>query len=360
MLVLAGLVAMANIGSAGDAAAQRGRTVRGQGAQRLAFVLLRPRLGTQPIADIALINADGSGRKIVTRIHETSRPAWSADGRRIAFLYHHRNETGDHYEVGVVSASGGGERILTDGEYVFSGPAWTPNQFIAVATTQDQSRQPDVWSVDPNRPTHRVQLTTALGLDTDPVWSPNGKVLAYVGSGNETVSNNPFQVYTVTANGANRRQLTRGSNNVGPPSWSPDGRRVAFSSFRDGNFEIYVADVNGGSQRRITRSPLSDLAPVWSPDGKAILFSRDMDGDYQTSDADIWLVRPDGSNAINLTHNPAADQQASWSPDSGAIAFVSNRNNGSDIYLMDVRGNRVRNLTKSPKVGESQPTWAPR
>ena len=113
------------------------------------------------------------------------------------------------------------------------------------------------------------------------------------------------------------------------PTWSPDGRHIAFSSDRDGNADIYVMGSDGSNPRRLTNHSAADGVPSWSPDGRHIAFSSDRDGN-----ADIYVMGSDGSNPRRLTNHSAADGVPSWSPDGRHIAFSSDRDGNADIYVM--------------------------
>ena len=89
---------------------------------------------------------------------------------------------------------------------------------------------------------------------------------------------------------------------------------------------------DGSKPTRLTNNPAMDCWPVWSPDGKRIAFTSNRDGNYE-----IYVMNADGSGQRNLTSNRAQDNYATWSPDGKRIAFISNRGGGYDVYVMEVK-----------------------
>src|SRR5262249_43978828 len=135
-------------------------------------------------------------------------------------------------------------------------------------------------------------------------------------------------VWVMNADGSGKRNLTSNTGFNAPGSWSPDGRKIVFTSNRDGNNELYVMNADGSGQRNLLPSPSSeDWAASWSPDGRTILFATDRDGNWE-----LYAVNADGSEPHNLTHNPGYDGgipgaqgNALWSPDGRTILFMSTR-----------------------------------
>ena len=142
-------------------------------------------------------------------------------------------------------------------------------------------------------------------------------------------------------------QSPPGRPEVRTPVWSPDGRRIAYFSRRDGNKDLYVVSADGSGQRRLARdASLATLA--WSPDGRKIAFESVRDGT-----TGVYVVNADGSGQRRLARNGDAP---AWSPDGRKIAFVS----GARIYVMNADGSEHRPLTKPGTVGRT-PTlaWSP-
>lgn len=138
------------------------------------------------------------------------------------------------------------------------------------------------------------------------------------------------------------------------PAWSPDGERLAFVSYRDGNAEIYVGDDDGGIQSRLTTDPSDDLDPAWSPDGARIAFTS---GRGNTDE--IYVMNADGGNQTNLTNNVEGDDvQPAWSPNGASLAFASDRDENFEIYLMNANGSNQRNLSNNTAT-DANPNWSP-
>ncbi len=129
-------------------------------------------------------------------------------------------------------------------------------------------------------------------------------------------------------------RLTRDQGQDDFPAWSPDGRRIAFSSNRSGNYEIYVLGVDGGNPIRLTRNAADDADPKWSPDGRRIAFVSDRSGNH-----DIYVMNADGTGVRQLTTNPTGDGSPAWSPDGRSIVFASTRER-AQLFTMGADGSR--------------------
>jgi TolB protein len=136
------------------------------------------------------------------------------------------------------------------------------------------------------------------------------------------------------------------------PSWSPDGTRLAFESFRDGNFEIYVVNADGSNPVRLTNDTAGDSSPVWSPVSDEIAFVSNRFGN-----ADILLLTLNGI-VSTLTTTVAPDSSPAWSPDGSMIAYKTHADVLANICLIGRDGLNQHCLTTAPSE-YGAPIWSP-
>ena len=180
-----------------------------------------------------------------------------------------------------------------------------------------------------------------------PAWSPDGRKLAYVSfeQGNSAI-------YMQDVSTGARELVSSGKGINGAPSFSPDGKKMALTLSRSGNPEIYVRDMATGRLEQITQHWSIDTEPVWSPDGRYIYFTSDRGGRPQ-----IYRVPPSGGTPVRITLEGDYNARASVSPDGRRIAVAQGRGNEYRIAIWDIKTERFIVLTPG-KLDES-PSFAP-
>jgi Tol biopolymer transport system component len=178
--------------------------------------------------------------------------------------------------------------------------------------------------------------------------SPDGKRVAFISDrdGNR-------EIYLVNLDGTGLRRLTFTPAPELWPSWSADGKWLAFDSERDGNREIYTLEIASGNTIRVTNNLAVDGGPAWSSDGQRLVFHSDRDGNHE-----IYTMDRAGGNLTRLTYDTADDWAPAWSPNGGWIAFMSYRNGSAEIYRMSTAGGDPVNLTNNP-AEDAVPAWSP-
>ena len=167
-------------------------------------------------------------------------------------------------------------------------------------------------------------------------------------------SNTDWDLYLADGNGSNQSHLLHWSNsNEVHPRLNRGATHVAFASNRTGaDFDIFVLAVGSPTLLQLTDNSADDVYPTWSPDNRKIAFQS-----YRDGQPDIYVMNADGSSQTRLTSSPEYDGQPAWSPDGSTIAFVSSRSGASKIWLMDANGGNQRSLP-SEAYG-AHPAWSP-
>jgi Ca2+-binding RTX toxin-like protein len=223
----------------------------------------------------------------------------------------------------------------------------------------------DVWVLDRSSGT-RTRITATAATEGPPVWSPDGTQLAFVSLPQGADAG---ELDAAAANGSSSRRLAADVSRLSiAPSWSPDGRDVAYTA-RAGSSgsDVALARSDGSGTRRLTDDASQDLAPVWAPAAQTLAFLRLVPG---ASEYTVHVIAADGTGLRRVSSTPAAVGDGvwgSWSPDGHRIAFSDHRllryepRGGaiftSDVRVVDVADGGERTLTDGG--GATRPAWSP-
>jgi Tol biopolymer transport system component len=294
--------------------------------------------------DIVVARSDSGDRRIVIAgPGDDFNPVWSPDHSRIAFL---TNRDGN-VELYTGLMDGTSITRVTDTSVDESQPTWSPDGQRIAYVSPDADGAPRAYWVSfddllPNR------LIFESNSEVDLAWSPRGTWIAFAGLDE---NGNSEGLFLRNPDGVNRLQLSASPDRH--PAWSPDGKKLVFTSTRDGDEEIYVMHVGDtgpeGQAVRITNNPASDFSPTWSPDSKRVAFISD-----RNDSRDIFTVSDQGEGVQSLTRNQVEELSLVWGP-TGRLVFESRPSGKSELFVTTMNG--VQNRLSVGDVAASQPDW---
>jgi len=197
-------------------------------------------------------------------------------------------------------------------------------------------------------------VIASLSLPAKPTKAavPTGKI-AFVSARNTTATKADYEIFTMNPDGSDQKQLTTvGVLNLVPPSWSPDGRFIAF---HDDSDRVWIMDADGGNQHAVAIHAHIGR-PSWSPDGGQLTFVSDQDGNPE-----IYITSTDGKRQQRLTNNTYDDFNPVWSPDGLRIAFFARRSSGIELRVIGSNGENERMLYRieNAKYSVGIASWSP-
>jgi len=263
---------------------------------KIAFVTKKKGSSTIHVMDF-----DGNGVYSLTRTKSINMlPAWSRSGSKIAFTSYMRNNP----DVYVVAAGGGRPKRIAHYKGMNTGPAWSPDG-SKLAVTLSKDGNPEIYVIDATDGKVIKRITDNKAIDTSPSWSPDGSELAFVSDR----EGNP-QIYVVSSKGGKAKKVSKTGNYNTTPTWSPRaGSRVLAYTTRDGGvYDIVTLDLDSGTMVRITQDAGNNEEPSFSPNGKVIAFARSGGGG-----SGIYLANADGTGKATKVYSGSATG-IDWGP----------------------------------------------
>jgi Tol biopolymer transport system component len=272
------------------------------------------------------------------RDNRDGAPSWSPDGARIVFATEHGTRPAD---IAVMEADGSARVTLVASPANDTSPAFSPDgRRIAFSSDRDGSSEIYVMDADG---TNVQRLTQDPANDGAPAWSPDGARLAFMSDRDMRAS---ADIYTMNAaDGSDLQRVTRDLSNWAP-QYSPDGRSLALQIDQD----VALVDLASGVIRRLTRAPSDGMNPTWSPDGRQLAFVTTRNGH-----AEIFIMNADGTEQRSLASMPRVNLvDPRWSPRGDRIVFVALPSANRDqpgtaitqgIYTVEIATGQMRRLS---------------
>ena len=322
---------------------------------------------------IYAIGADGSARRLITASASgraaAFEPAWSPDGTTLAIAHAPAvSDDDERAQIQLLQADGSGRRNLTRlaRGVVDLSPRWSPggDRIVFVRYTVRRGRYASSIVIfdlptGTERTVARERMGPRLNQLAEPDWSPDGGRIVYTRSRLDRRFDFRPSLYVMAPDGTGRRMLARDAQSA---TFSPDGTRIAFASVRDRNGkscgshecsyngELYVMDASGANPRRLTHNRGNDASPDWSPDAGRIAFTSDRnfpDG----AGFELYSIRPDGGCLTWLTNGTPESFAPDWRPGAGGSSDPGTCGDTARPALVET------NLRDVARIEGSRPLW---
>lgn len=257
---------------------------------------------------------------------------------------------------------GFGPRRVTSDPILSLMPAWSPDRRALVYTTYHNNNQNNNQKIVRlelgkrlSQGNKRILVPPSQTLNLTPAISPNGRLLAYA-SAKKFTKKSSTDIFMMDLSTGKKTRLTKWASAELSPTWSPDGRELAFTSDQTGRPQIYIMKIDSKKIRRLTFEGRENAAPAWSPRGDWIAYVCSLPGyGYK-----LCRISVDGERRVQITRGRSSeiDDSPSWAPDGRHLVFSSTRGGRSHIFMIQDDGTGLEQLTKGG-IHHSSPAWSP-
>lgn len=256
-------------------------------------------------------------------------PSFSPDGKEIVFWR--------EGNIWIMNSDGSNPKMLTN--FKKNGGGIHPQEMAPTLSFSSDgqkivfSKEGQIWMMDKDGSNLEQLTKDKISIKYSPSLSPDNSKIVYAANFADKPSG--INIWVMDSDGTNQKRLTRYEDNV-HPSFTPDGKRIIYSSCIAGNKDIWIMNTDGTNKIRLTNGETDEYFPFFSPDMEKIVFTQGILISSHVEYVDLWMMDRDGSNKIRLTEDEAFDISPSFSPDGKKVIFSSDRAGNYDIWLMEL------------------------
>lgn len=282
-------------------------------------------------------------------VYETLTGQPGAFATRIAYVTSVRSGSGkdakERIELRIADADGYGPQTIVSSEEPIMSPAWSPDG-RRIAYVSFENAQPSIW-VQEVFTGKREKLTSFKGINGAPAWSPDGRFLALTLS----KDGNP-DIFVMDLAKRSLRPLTRHWAIDTEPAWSPDGRSIVFTSDRGGQPQVYQVAVGGGEPVRLSFEGDYNARPSYSPDGRSLAMVTRVNGNFRIATLDLE------TRNMRVLSNGRLDESPSFAPNGSMLIYATRVGDKGVLAAVSTDG-RVQQRLRLQEGDVREPVWSP-